>query len=311
MAGGALYSNVFNKEEWGQVMNIRTRCNAVLVAVLVAGTYLSPISADESTAPAYGLVNMTLGCDKTPDGLRIGILDEVSREKMRKKHGLDIKLGDPCLATMAMIPIRPRFATFSGGGIDTTIDECLIWIIDGANVSENEPVDLVGFGTFIVKKRSRVIACDVTEEGSLETVFVDGVDGYTLEPGESCGVTRGALGGNSYPVKWTGPISATLGHVTGIPVGGLMWVGTGHGIVEVLECNLNEEGDGLVVTHRENAEGVDTAALGESCLDMLVAREGETGSLQFSGPFPIPQDETIDPDCLIWDIQGGTVEPLP
>ena len=290
-------------------MNKRTRCNAVLVAVLVAGTYLSPVSADESTAPAYGLVNMTLGCDKTPDGLRIGILDEVSRERMRKQHGLDIKLGDPCLATMAMLPIRPRFATFSGRGSDTTIDECLIWIIAGADVSENEPVDLVGFGTFIVKKRSRVIACDVTEEGSLETVFVDGVDDYTLEPGESCGVTRAALGGNSYPVKWTGPISATLGHVTGIPVGGLMWVGTGPGVVEVLECNLNEEGDGLVVTHRENAEGVDTAAFGASCLDMLAAREAETGNLQFSGPFPMPQGSTtIDPDCLIWDIAGGTVQ---
>ena len=295
-------------------MNIRTRCNAVLVAVLVAGTYLSPVSADESTAPAYGLVNITLGCDKTQDGLKIGILDEVSREMMRKQHGLDIKLGDPCLATMAMLPIRPRFATFSGRGSDTTIDECLVWIIAGADVSENEPADLVGFGTFIAKKRSRVIACDVTEEGGLETVFVDGVDGYTPQPGESCGVTRGALGGNSYPAKWRGPISATLGHVTGIPGGGLMWVGTGRGVVEVLECNLNEERDGLVVTHRESEQGVDAAAVGEPCLDMLAAREAETGSLQFSGPYPIPQIDptTIDPDCLIWDIDGGTTHvPLP
>ena len=288
-------------------MNIRTRGNAALVAVLVIGAYLSPVSADELTAPAYGLVNMTIGCDKTPDGLRIGIIDEVSRERMRKEHGLDVQLGDPCLATMAMMPTGPRFAAFSGGAshpsADTTIDECLIWILTGPNVSENVP----GFGTFIVKQR-RVIACDVTEEGGLETVFVDGVDGYTPQPGESCGVTRGALGGNAYPAKWKGPLSATLDD----DAGGLMWVGTGRGVVEVLECNLNEERDGLVVTHRESEQGVDAAAVGEPCLDMLAAREAETGSLQFSGPYPIPQGQTIDPDCLIWDIDGGTTHvPLP
>ena len=130
-------------------MNTQARCHAVLLAVLLFGGFLSPVQAEGTSPPAYGLTDTTLGCDKTDTGLRVTVLDPVFRHAMRAEQGIDIALNDPCLPALAKFP--PSFLNFlfympsSSGAPTVDVPGCIIWIVDGADVFS-------------------VLACDIDEE---------------------------------------------------------------------------------------------------------------------------------------------------
>ena len=294
-------------------MNTRTTYPAVLLAVLLFGGLLSPLQAEEMSAPAFGRMNATLGCDKTEEGLKVTFVDPVLRNTLRAEHGIDIQVGDACLPPLAAFPLPfPKLLFYthltpSNGGATVKVPACIIWVIDGADPS------LLGFGTFLVKPRvSHVLACDVDAEEGLVTRFVDQLvpDG-TGYAGDRCGATLSTL--TARGGKASRPIAAVLGHnVDGTQVGGLMWVLSGHNYLEVLECNENDQGNQLVVTYGENSitgvTGINELAEDKPCLEALAASEA-AGHQITSGPIPVPQagTGTIDPGCLVWEVDGGVI----
>ena len=289
-------------------MNTRTSCHAVLFTVLLVVGFLSPVQA-EDIAPAHGRVNATLGCDMSPDGLRVTVLDEMFRNEFRAQHGIDIALGDLCLPPLAGFPwpfpslLAVAPLTPNAGAAKVDIADCLIWILDGANVSQSN-VTGPGFGTFAVKQR-QVVACDV-DEGRLETTLVDSLGPADASHiGNRCGSTLSAL--TATGARASSPITGVLGvDGTGTAVGGLMWALAGHNYMEVMVCNLNAAQDELVVVHRETNDGIDETAVGGACLEALASSEA-AGHQITSGPIPLPQGHaTDDPGCLRWIVDGGT-----
>lgn len=217
-----------------------------------------------------GQIKASVGCDKIAEGLKVTLLDEVSRAHMRDNFGIDVQLGDPCLASFAKFP--PGFLPFAtyfnpaSGGASTQIGECLVWAIDDGTVSQ---VTLPGFGTFLARPR-KTLACDATDSGELITAFVAG-DDHTPEPDENCGVTRDALSQDGAQVR--GPPAARFKYNGGTLGIGMLFVGRGSEKLEVLECNVNADGDDLIVKYQENQDGVDTSLAGESCMDVGTARK--------------------------------------
>ncbi|MDX1409436.1 MAG: hypothetical protein R3330_14915, partial [Saprospiraceae bacterium] len=211
---------------------------AAVIAACILGLYLSPAFAED--APAYGLFKASLGCDKTPEGLVVTLLDEVSRAKMRNNFGIDIEQGDPCLASLALFPASFRrfatYANFTPGGASTQLPECLVWSITDGSV---EQIDIPGIGIMQLRVRKAQF-CDADGHGGLTTAFVAD-NGGTSHAGESCGATRAAL--TTAGAQTSGPISVKLKYDGGGPNGGLMYVGYGPRTLEVLECNVNEAGD--------------------------------------------------------------------
>ena len=147
---------------------------AAVIAACILGLYLSPVFAEE--APAYGLFKASLGCDKTPEGLVVTLLDEVSQAKMRNNFGIDIEQGDPCLASLALFPASYRrfatYANFAPGGASTQVPECLVWSINAGVV---EQFDIPGIGKMQLRVRKAQF-CDADGDGGLTTVFVAGTD---------------------------------------------------------------------------------------------------------------------------------------
>ncbi len=284
-------------------MKTRTTCPAVLVAVLLVGGFLSPVQAEDS-APAYGQTNATLGCDKTVDGYKVSVLDQVFRNEFRAENGIDIALGDPCLSSLVEFP-PPFPSLLAVTDLNPTADyvnvferHCIIWILDGAN-------GITGFGTFAVKPR-QVVACDVDAGGGLVTTLVDTAEGPDPSYiGNRCGSTLGAL--TVQGARSSSPITGVLGFDDmNTPVGGLMWVMTKPDDIKLLECNLNAAEDQLLVTYSENVDGVDATAVGEPCLARIAESEA-AGHRITSGPIPLPQAQTSEPGCLLWEIAGGIV----
>lgn len=294
-------------------MNIRTTYPAVLFAVLLIGGFLLPVQA-EKNALAYGQTNATLGCDKTPEGLKVTVLDQVFRNELRVQHGIDIALGDPCLSALVAFP--PPFpslltvAHLTQNGASETVDipDCLIWIIEGSNVTQSE-FTVPGLGTIQARPRpARVLACDVDANGGLVTTLLDTPEGPDhSQIGNRCGSTLGALTAQGMQAR--SPITGVLGFdAMGAPVGGLMWVLTKQDDIEVLECNLNAGEDQLLVTYRETLDGVDTTAVGEPCLASIAASEELGFTVKAGGEtHALPQTHTSDPGCLVWDLDGGII----
>jgi hypothetical protein len=282
------------------------KIHTLLAATIVAGSYLSPMPAEGNGYRKSPQGMALLSCDKTPDGLRVSLFDRLLSKPQHHDNNsspVNVKPGDLCLPALARVPPRFReFATFAqlngnsnGSGSDSNIDECLIWVLMGDGIGES------------------VVGCDRVED-NLVTTFVStrtGEDFYEPEPGETCRETLTTLA-KAKGVEIQGPFAASLGGIaaSGEPIGGLMWTKQGRRFVEVLECNLNQQKQ-LVTTYRENnIEGIDEKAVGELCLDTLAAgRRGSKRRLKVSNPFPMPQKPpSIDPECLIWDIQGGGIE---
>lgn len=284
-------------------MITQLRSGLMALALLAFSSVFTASLAQEP--PAYGQLNATIGCDLVEGmGFVVTVLDEVSRVHMQNHFGVDVALGDACLPALGQFPPPlVRLATVledSNGGTTVTIPDCLIWILQGPNVTQ---VDLPGIGS-LFQSRRRAAVCDVGE-GELNTVFVTGTE-YQPQAGETCGETRGvlSLGG----AKSSGPIAVKLLNDGTQAFGGLLFTGVAQDAVEVMACNVNSAGDDLEITYFEDENGPDDSLVGQSCLETLSAHEEATGGLKFGAPTALPaSSETTDPGCLIWVIDGGTI----
>ena len=91
---------------------------------------------------------------------------------MRDNFGIDVEVGDSCLATLALFPPSfwrfAAFANFSPGGVTTTVQTCLVWNFDNTEVKQQ--VTLPGLGTFV--KRHKALVCGPDGHGGLTTELV-------------------------------------------------------------------------------------------------------------------------------------------
>jgi hypothetical protein len=301
-------------------MKTRTKVHAVQIALLTAGWLSSVQAMDEiATVPkAYGTTSATLICKKTKEGMQVVhgpdiILSAHSHEATSATLPdsdiptiiVTIQPGDSCLKAMAQLPRPfPELSAYfnpDGNGTTTRTREYILRpvIRVGIDTSGAESVRLTGFGTFSVR---HVVACGPGEEGQVVTVAVysDGPSD-TSYVGIPCGETLGMLASGG--AKIGKPVTGSLGYdAAGNLRGGLTWVLTSANDIEVVECNLDTSGE-LVVALRENTGGVDTDAVGQSCLAMLSTSQLEGRKLTSATPAPAG-GTTVDPDYLIWDING-------
>ncbi|MEN8207129.1 MAG: hypothetical protein ABFS24_14125 [Pseudomonadota bacterium] len=298
-------------------MKTRIRVHTVLIAVLTAGWLSTAQAMDEiAIAPnAYGQVDAMLICDKTSEGLKAV---EITLIHSGDFHGnyvppaANIQKGDSCLKAMVQLP-RPYpelkdSINANGNGATTRAKKYIFRPVVSVDIKTDTPdaesFDLTGFGKFKVK---HLVACGPGEEGEMVTVAVysDGPSDPSYV-GMPCGETLGMLASGG--AKIGKQVTGSLGYdAAGNLRGGLTWVLTSADDIEAMECNTNISGE-LVVVYRENKDGVDLEAIGQSCLSTLSASQSEGRKLTSATPVSAGGGTDFDPDDWIWVIDSGTVE---